>query len=477
MDYKRIIEMLKLQIDYGKRRGESIDEWVLKKRTINTAFAVINMICGMNFVDFESAIYLHSRDKKISYFITQYEKQMEEAILAPESFIRNLPVFYIKMADYILRQDLFMIFLEFYEYFSFKCRSKIEAGYKNVFEAYVSLILQQFPYFCSGHSEYNVIGYTGDGQPFLQKSIFPYSDCGNYELEKKMLYMLYGKKELSTQDIHKAFRLWGYDVHSFEEIALLEAKVKVFDNNHYALLPYITENNVDILPKEPFRHIPVHFPRKWKPTGFYVEELSRRIRMLPDTGITALFVNASDIEKINFKEIFHNDSIILLYRVCTKMSGEFSGFFNTRTHMFYSIFENTNFAETHDSVENFILENYYFLTCNFIINRKKNYAMRQVENLEKEFYYPEQPLVKYQYQRKKQPGTQGTFKNYNKNTYVMERKSVSGYIRKLPDNQHASNEAIAYAQQLGYDLPLDMTYVRPFQKYVRRLNHKTEMNT
>jgi|GEM_PF-5191192 len=78
-------------------------------------------------------------------------------------------------------------------------------------------------------------------------------------------------------------------------------------------------------------------------------------------------------------------------------------------------------------------------------------------------------MVSYQYITKRTSGFHGILKTYNKDTYTMEQKSISGYIRSLPDGQQASEDAVAYAKQLGYELPPNKTYVRPFQKYVRKL--------
>jgi len=100
------------------------------------------------------------------------------------------------------------------------------------------------------------------------------------------------------------------------------------------------------------------------------------------------------------------------------------------------------------------------LTCDFEIDRKKNYAIRQTEDLEREFHYPNQPLVNYMY-RKSGSRTKGNGKNkYVKEEYQEELKTRIGYIRKLPHNQHASNEAIQYALELGYELPEGKTFVR-----------------
>lgn len=48
--------------------------------------------------------------------------------------------------------------------------------------------------------------------------------------------------------------------------------------------------------------------------------------------------------------------------------------------------------------------------------------------------------------------------------YETEVKHISGYIRKLPDGQKASERAVTLAQSLGYDLADNETYVQPFER-------------
>lgn len=48
--------------------------------------------------------------------------------------------------------------------------------------------------------------------------------------------------------------------------------------------------------------------------------------------------------------------------------------------------------------------------------------------------------------------------------YETEIKHISGYIRKLPDGQKASERAVTLAQSLGYDLADNETYVQPFER-------------
>lgn len=48
--------------------------------------------------------------------------------------------------------------------------------------------------------------------------------------------------------------------------------------------------------------------------------------------------------------------------------------------------------------------------------------------------------------------------------YETKVKRISGYIRKLPDGQKASEQAVTLAQSLGYDLAENETYVQPFEQ-------------
>ena len=111
------------------------------------------------------------------------------------------------------------------------------------------------------------------------------------------------------------------------------------------------------------------------------------------------------------------------------------------------------------------------LTCNYLIDKKKNYAIQQVDQLENEFYYPYQPLVTYTYQQKRGSSKEGSKKSshrYIKEDYQEEVRTRSGYIRRLPENQNASDKAISYAASLGLNLPAGKTFVRSHEFRIHR---------
>lgn len=463
--------LLNYQQKYGKRGNDSWSSWVLRKRTINIAALVISSITDIEFTDLESALYFHCEDKRSMTFIRAYESQIELAAINPDKFVKELDMFFFKLCKYIEENDLFQDFYDFCNLLALQRRLKILQGYQKLFDAYLSLLMQQATYFCRNQLENSVIGITENGMLLYKKNPHPYIDIGGYILEKNMKDYLSGKNSLSPKQIHKAYGPYGYNVYNINEIETFEVIAKVYDNNTFFMIPYITEREMEIVVHEPYKQHECHFPRQWKETGFYCEKLLQRNYMLPTSGVTARFKNAGDIKEIFFIETIRNNEIILLYRVITYDNGEFSGFYHTRQQFFYSIFEHTNLSKCHECLKNFILENYMILTCDYQIDKKKNYAIQQVEFLEKEFHYPYQPLVTYTYQQKtgsSKRNSKISNHRYIKEEYQKEIRTRSGYIRRLPENQCASSEAINYAASLGLKLPAGKTFVRSHEFRIYR---------
>ena len=88
------LELLsKYQQMYGKRGSESYGKWITKKRTVNAACYIIDMLSGVDFAEFESALYFRCDDSRMEYFIKVYGNQLEEAVLDPGSFVKGLDRF------------------------------------------------------------------------------------------------------------------------------------------------------------------------------------------------------------------------------------------------------------------------------------------------------------------------------------------------------------------------------------------------
>ncbi len=339
-----------------------------------------------------------------------------------------------------------------------------------MFDAYLSLLMQQTMYFCRNQLDKSIIGLTEKGEPIFKKNPNPFIDVGSYKLEQQLHCLVSGKAVLTQKQIYDAYRPYGYQMHTLDQVEVIEAISRVYDNNQHMMIAYISNQTMNLVIQEPYRHHEPEFPRIWKDTEVYREKLQHRNYMLPVSGIKAEYVNAGDIREAHFSEILRNDEIVLLYRVVTDGNGEYSGYYHTKSQVFYSIYEHSNRADWHDRVENFVLENYMILTCKYEIDRKKNYAIRQVDSFEREFHFPYQPLVIYSYKSKSTKGNSSreSSRKYVKEEYMEEMRTRNGYIRRLPVNQQASERAVQYAMDLGLYLPEGMTFVRSHEYKVYR---------
>lgn len=455
--------LLLYQKKYGKRHEETWGDWILKKRSINSAAYIISEISGFSFDIYEQALYFPCTDGQ-RYFQRIYERQMEDALLCPENFVKNLDAFYRDTCLYIEKHTLEKNFFNFTEQLSSQRRKKIaqDKRWQAIFDAYISLVMQQAMYFCRDNLSKSIVGITESGDLMKEINPNPYIDAGSYELEKKLMQVCLGKSVLAKKDIVEAYRMYGYDFHSLAEVHACEALTRTFDNNLYNMVPFISERIQNIVIETPYQHFLPRFPRIWLDTEKYREKLKKRNYLLPAAGITARYVNAGDISEIRFAEILHNGEIVLLYRVITDGNGEYSGYYKTKSQEFYSIFEFTERKEWHDQVENFILENYMLLTCSCSVQHKRNYAIRQVDSFSGEFFFPYQVLATYSYYHRENRGkaSEKCTRKYVKEEYLEEIRTRKGYLRRLPTGQRASENAVKNALSIGIELPNGMTYVR-----------------
>lgn len=457
----------KYQQMYGKRGRESYEKWITKKRTVNAACYIIDTLSGIDFVEFETALYFRCDDSRMKYFVKVYDNQLEEAILNPGSFVKGLDRFLLDTCIYIEENNLYRDYFDFFILLEKRFIINTCGAGSQVFSAYISLLMQQTSYFCRDRINDQVTGVSNDGSLTFGKQMFPCSDAGTYEMEKKLKS---GKRSgtLSTKDIHEVYKIYGYNINSLEQAAIFENMVRIHENNVYFMAPFINNRTVSLILEKAFTgNIPV-MPRQWKKTEVYKERLLNRNYMLPRSGIVGIYKNAGSIRKIIFFETIRFNEVVLLFKIVTDADGEYSGFYWTKTQIFFSGCNCTVFEDGGNPIENFILENYMVLTCDYKIDRKRNFALKQTDpdKFEKEFYYPEQPLVCYSYKKAGNDKSGSRSYKYVKEEYKEELCTRSGYIRKLPEGQHASAGAAQTAKELGFSLPAGKTFVRSHDYHV-----------
>lgn len=446
---------------YGKRGRESYGRWITKKRTVNTACYIIDMLSGIDFVEFESALYFRCDDSRMGYFVKVYGNQLEEAVLDPGSFVKGLDRFLLDTCVYIERNNLYRDYFDFFILLEKQFIINTYGLRSQISSVYISLLMQQTSYFCRDRADEQVTSVGSGGRLTFGKQFFPYSHAAAYRLENKLKP---GKKPgtLSSRDISEAYRMYGYNVNSLEQAAFFENIVRLHENNVYFMAPFTSSRTSSLILKEALGGDMLSCPRQWKKTEVYRERLLNRNYMLPRSGVTGIYKNAGSIKKIIFFETVRFGEVVLLFKVVTDWDGECSGFYWTKSQVFFAGCNCAGAKDEGNPLENFILENYMVLSCDYEIDRKRNFALKQtdLDQMDTGFYYPGQPLVCYSYKNTGNSKNGRRSCRYVKEEYKEELRSRSGYIRRLPEGQCASMEAVQAARELGLDLPEGRTFVR-----------------
>lgn len=519
-----LLEHMKLN---EKIKSLSNDERIRQKRTLNTALVIAKHLKPISWDMLTAAGYLQV-DKSVIPFVRRYEYQIEGAKLQPTRFIENLHSFYQKMAVEIKKNNGMELFMEFYHAWDERLMS---ADLDNmpllmVGCCYMDILIQQMEYLTDVLGEM-VCGITTGGKIISCQDIFPLVDLPNYNITERPLRLKNGEiivvdsamRDCGLESMCKEYAKYGYHVTSVMDMQILQTTSQAWTNTISSMVFFINEYTLDMFQSEAFCFTEdFAVPRQWKPTELYKKELKQRKYLLPSNGVYAEYYNAKSIKSVKYKEVVRNDTVYLLYRADTD-NGQISGYYNTKTDAFFSLFGKSTQEEIGKQFENFILENYYRLTVRDIdYSRKKLSCMMIVNDLkdaEKKGYTQNQPIAKMFFQGGKQKNYlsngdakennfllngakikktkereksyksvngyirnlplgqttsyEASYKPYNRENYRQEVKSVNGYIRNLPLGQTASYEAVSYAASLGIVLDKNETYVKPFIKTVLKI--------
>ncbi|MFW6015225.1 MAG: hypothetical protein ACOCRK_02160 [bacterium] len=320
-----------------------------------------------------------------------------------------------------------------------------------------------------------LVGLSNNNEPIYLEEPFP-----NLELITQELYEKERNKKLTGKDWQKAKKqlaIHNIDFSNKSEFLNLHYEESIICNNRFHLAPFLDEELVPLFHSDDVEvYIKELNLRHWKETSFYKEKLKKRRYLLCNDGVFGIYINANRIKAIYFREVLKNNNIILLYQVISYNNKIIDiGWYNPKECVFISSLKaaDTNnkslLNEIVADVENFILENYYHLTCDVEIDRKRAFALQTVDDF-KDMRYPNNIGVVFNLTETKK----STNKNKESRSYIRNKelysisKKVMHHTRKLPAGWHASDEAIAKAEALGIELREGETFVSPFEKKVYR---------
>ena len=457
----------------------------LQRRTLHSAFAVLNNLKNLKFSDFSRTLYFFCADAKTEEFTRYYESQLELALIDEEKFVKNLHKFYVSMGKKIMNENMLSTFFQFMSFFCMNRYTHQDTPIQRaVSNAYVNLLLQQTEYLRKNKSDLQqrVVGATTDGELILADDYMPFLDNITNTLEYESIVL--GKHKTIEEfrrrfkDLQKLYGVTEVVGMNYEEIAQMD---RLFTNTVCVMSPYINEYTFDILPTATSTMKANIYKLTLLETDLsesqLIENLRHRARTLPSNGATFVFEPPDDqiINKVKMKEVLFGDEIIMLYKVETVI-GETSGFYNTNTGVFFNILADAEKTSIYDNLKCFIL---YLYSCAVLRGGKER--LDKIQNVVHFFDdRPGDPLIDYEVNTALLGGKprdvyhrgEAAERRFDAEKYQYEERQIQGFIRKLPMGHHASAEAMDRAKLLGFDLEDNETYVQGFVKNVPCLKEK-----
>lgn len=426
-----------------KMSYELTDKDALKLRTKSTAMRILGLVEGVEVSDLAESLFIYSDDELTREMLNRYEKQILIAKIKPEEFKRGLHLFFTDMAKYIKKNNLIKNF-SFLYYIVCKEQNENALSKNVIFNLYVDMISQQFPYFCK--NETILYGVETKGKPILVRDPYPYLDYPIMVLEKYNI-------GYNPNFLKKEYKKLGYDVKDVSELDFLFNKYALTSTAIHTTSFLIDENTIDMAS---FNHIDLSKPMDLPLINIgtyinvdnYINERNRFLR----NGEVEIDLVAGDVRKIELKEVFFNNSLYLLYKITNSKNESYTGLYDTKDDFFVSPYTGmSNEKVLHDRLKYLILEIYIICTTDIDKDLTRFYDFQM--NIKKSPIKDVNNIKRY-------------YKKYTRDDLIKDLAEVNSYIRKLPIGATASEEAIENARQYGINLKPGETFVKSFEKTI-----------
>ncbi len=440
-----------------------ISDLVVKKNRVEgTVFGVKHHLGDIEPEDLITELFVKTKNSFAEELLKRMEYQLVLCQVDFERFTDGLYDFFEDTAKFIKDNKLYQEYFEF-SLFIFNILIQKDISW-NVVSAYQNLLIQLYSHLSP--LQKLIYGISSQSELYITDEPYPYLEYPIYEWEIR-----YKKNKKYIKKIPRLCKEYGYDIKSPKEALILIDDDRRLTNTIFQMAPLIDESTRDIfsdnyyMPSRGIRYI----TREFRSTKYYKEQLNNRNNMLPFGGVEGRYENIVGIERVLYKERFIYDDLspVLLFKITFRDGTCSSGFYDTKYKTFYTSWFGATPEDiaTSQRLENFILENYWHMTCDVDITKKKAIALHVVGK-DKELYQ-EQPIVEfilpetYRGTQKKSRTTR-----FKRDEYVKRWSDIKPFIRKLPEGREASEEARQRAREMGYILKEGETFVRAHKKTV-----------
>lgn len=465
MEWNKSTDHRRMQYEKRMKKrmaGKPLPVRILMERTFNTSMMVLELIESVPFTQLTMEVYFFCKDVAFKEVVRLYDAQLELAGANPEKFVFSLHSFYNDIVSKVRKHNKQQEFVEFLGTVARLQMEKRGQLTQNVIDAYLDLILQTLEYMRPRKLELTecVYGVSTEGEFLTGPYPYPFSDLPAIELGEMLESGWYPKTNLELfSTLTRLYAKYGIEVHSEYDLDKLEMIQRIHIMTTTALLPLINEYTFQVVPEKvyesgeaPLLELCVHAD-----ADQLKEKLKRRRRTLPANGVQFEINDPiGELKGAFLQETFYDDSIHCLYRLDTD-TGSVAGYYNTNTTFFFSISRDANSPIPYQNMTAFILALY------------ASQVLDTAPLTDDLIQQAGQPLLISPFQKGgklRDTYHRGPIQERDPSLYGHKEKAIAGFIRKLPEGAVASEEAKRVAEQYGFELAANETYVRPFIKQV-----------
>lgn len=181
--------------------------------------------------------------------------------------------------------------------------------------------------------------------------------------------------------------------------------------------------------------------------------------MIGRKGVRVRFKMKGDLSELFLMEdIDRNNQLVMLFQLHVKDKGAFTGYYQVKQKEFFTCYRYSTMKAYHEEVENFVLGVYASLVSELDIERRRTFRIEEVSTLEN--IPNEQPNRIYYEFVATERDADGTNEGEKRGSQRPHFRSFA--LRKLGENQHASEEAKQRASEYGIELQEGYTFVRAY---------------
>lgn len=407
--------------------------------------AVVQEIASYDIDDIIIETYINTTNEKAKKITSMYERMLIDAKTDSKLYMEKRTEMLEQIGKYIRENHLYRQFFDLILIVTENIHSD------RILNAYMNEMMDTWRELCYNTPGKLICGLTTDGE-----LLYVPDHYGDWDIPTLKLRLMVEKKMLTQEEFTKQF----HEHLPLDEIAKSENlwMIELVD-----MLPFINERTYKIIPPSPpknYANPRWSLPEQWRGTKIYKEAITKRKFMIGRKGVRVRFRNALYVEELFLMEdIDRNNELVMVYQIKLKNYGAFTGYYRAKHQSFFSSFLRTTHPLLNKKVENFILGIYADIVSELDKERKRSYRIEEADDLENiPDYVPTR--IYYQYVTSERQGEAGE-RTYSEGR--SQRPHLRSFaLRKLNENQEASEEAKQRASEYGIELQEGYTFVRAY---------------